>query len=117
MDIGGVFLTLVAISILLLWIWSGIRAYKQGGSSGLTYFFFHLIGAIALVALLWFIIVQPQLECQGFLCGIEYLIAWMIISIVVLIVWPLVLIVLLNKKYGSIKKMKNKNENILDDEI
>ena len=118
MDIGGAFLLLVSFSILVLWVWSGYRAYKQGGSSGITYYFFHLIGAITAVAVLWFIIVQPQLDCTGFLCGLEYLITWMIVCMVVLIVWPLILINLLNRKYGPIQKPNKKNnENILDEEI
>ena len=118
MEIGMAFILLVIIAIISLWGFTGAKAYRLGQSTGLTYYFLHLIGSIAAVGVLWLIMVSPNLDCSGFLCGLEYAIMWMLGSIVILIVWPIVLAAYLNKKYpGTTVKVKKRNENILDDEV
>ena len=117
MDIGGAFVLLVLIGIVVLWSWTGYRAYNQGSSAGLTLYFLHLIAAVATCGFFWLVIVYPQLECKGFLCGLEYILGWLILCIIILYVWPLIIVSLLNKKYPKSKQPRKQNDNVLDDQL
>ena len=115
MDIGGAFFLIALLVIISLWIWAGYRANLQGEFSGIVLFFFHLIGAVATVSLLWLIMVYPYADCKEPLCGFEYVLMWMISSLIILVVWPLVLVAILNKKFPKFQKIKTSSEHILDD--
>lgn len=115
MGIGEVFFALLVIGIAVSWIFAAIRAYQSGRSKGVTMYLLHLVGAVATVFGLWLIIVYPHLHCHGFLCGLEYVILWLILSMIVLLVWPLVVLAIFKKKWPEIGKVEKKNEEILDD--
>ena len=118
MDIGYAFFIVAVLGIISVWIWAAYRANVQGELHGIVIFFFHMIAAVATVGLLWLLLVYPYTDCTERLCGFEAMVMWMVISLIILIVWPLVLIALINKKFPRPEPIKKKtNDNILDEEV
>ncbi|UKN02758.1 hypothetical protein K6119_04415 [Paracrocinitomix mangrovi] len=91
---------------------------KHGAGKGVTLFFYNLIGAVAVLFLLWLVIVYPSLDCHAFLCGLDEIITWMLLSLLILIIWPLILISTVKRKWPIQEEAKRKNtDDILDEEI
>ena len=112
---GGIVFFLLAAGAVVFWILAGIRAYKYAESKGVGYFFMHLFSAIAVVFVLWLLIVYPVLDCSGFLCGLGEIIMWILTSTLIMLVWPLILLIVIKRKYANEVKMIKSNEDILDD--
>ncbi|MBD3639199.1 MAG: hypothetical protein HUJ25_17720 [Crocinitomicaceae bacterium] len=111
------FILLVVIGAVVSWIIAGVRGYQLGSSKGLTLFFFHLIGALASVFLLWLLLVYPEQTCNGNLCLLEYLVYWFISSMIIMLVWPLILIAVFKRKWSKKVKIPKRNDEILDGDL
>ncbi|MCB9223326.1 MAG: hypothetical protein H6582_04030 [Crocinitomicaceae bacterium] len=75
----------------------------------------HLFSAIAVIFVLWLIIVMPSLDCHGFLCGLGEVVIWLLCSTLIALIWPLILLVVLKRKYLKEEKVVVTNDELLDD--
>ena len=78
----------------------------------------HFLSAIAVVFVLWLLIVYPTLDCSGFLCGLGEVVMWILISVVLMLVWPLILLVILKRKFkDEVVSLKKDSDELLDNDI
>lgn len=117
MSIGSAFLLIATAGILFLWVWAAYKAYSQGQTNGLVLYLFNLIGAIGLVAILWLLLVLPYTDCTEWQCGFQALLLWIILCIVVMVIWPLIVITVINRRFPKPEKIRKVNEQILDDSV
>jgi hypothetical protein len=115
--LGSVVFFLLVAGAIVSWILAGIRAHKLGSSAGVGYFLMHLLSSIAVVFVLWLLIVYPVLDCRGFLCGLGETIMWVLSSVLILLIWPLILLIVLKRKYANEPQPLKTNDELLDDDI
>lgn len=114
---GQIFFFLLIAGAVVSWIFAGIRGHSFGGSKGVTLFIINLISAIAAVSLLWVVIVYPSLGCHGFLCGLQEMISWILLSAIMMIIWPLILMATFKKKWPNQVRSSRQSDELLDDEL
>jgi predicted small integral membrane protein len=109
----GVIAILFILGTVAMWIVAGIQMHKYGKAKGVKQFFLMLGIFLFITAILFLTIYAPQIDCSGFLCGLEELLIFLLATYVVMLIMPiLMLTVMLSKlKKGVVRKT---DDNLID---
>ena len=110
----GILFVFLLIGALAAWLMAGIKANELGGSSGLKFYFTHILWCLLSIGFLFLTIVVPTLDCSGFLCGLAEILIFFTLGSIVLLVWPLVLIPRIKNKFNGQTLGSRTDDNIID---
>ncbi len=98
---------LIAGGLLISWIIAGVN-FARGGVS--LKFFGHVALCIVVIVVYWIFIVLPVLGCRGFLCGLDEILLFTLLSGATILMWGIILLVYSNKHYSKGKMIDSKGE-------
>ena len=107
---GGVISIILIAGIIVFWTLAGIRFYKGGA---IKKYLAQLGFCVAAVVIFWIAIVYPVLDCSGFLCGLDEIILFLLLSVTTLLVWGGILFIYGRRNFMDIGK--SANDELLDD--
>lgn len=115
-EILGILALLALVAGLVLWIYSGIHAFRDFGKRGGRTFIYSLLLFLVSIGVLWGTIVVPVLDCRGFLCGLGEILLFMGLSGVVFVIWPIVYLAYLRAAVKRAPKSTSSTE-IIDNDL
>ncbi len=95
---------LIVGGLLISWIIAGVN-FARGGI--LLKFFGQVALCVVLIFIYWIFIVLPVLGCRGFLCGLDEILLFVLLSGVTILLWGIILLVYSNNHYSK-KKLSTK---------
>lgn len=108
----NILVLLVLVIIVFLWI-AAFVFYNKSGWNGLKHWFTFLIVWVFLEACFWLFILKPVENCSGFLCGLEELLIFLLLTIGSGLF--LGLLVYRRSRQHQEKSLPEKNEEVLDE--
>lgn len=101
------------LGAIALWIVAGIQMNKYGRAKGRKQFFLMLGLFVFIAAILFLIIYAPQIDCSGFLCGLEEFMIFLLVTYIVFLIFP---IIMLTAMLHKLKKgyISETNDELID---
>lgn len=111
---GGILIILALVGSVVAWVIGGVNAFKRGANAGMKFYFINLGLCILLIGLLFALIVVPSMGCHGFLCGLGAILLFFLIAGLVFLIWPLILIPVINSKFQPSNTTSDYDSDLID---
>lgn len=92
MDWTGLVVILILLLAISLWTIAFIQLNKYGSRRGIKHFFVALLAMLVLAVLLFLFFIVPTMGCQGWYCGLESALYFLLGCLIMMICFPLILL-------------------------